>query len=261
MVLDALSPQRRRLVFGVGALALALIVAIAVVVLVRTRSVDPVPQDELGPVLLVPGYGGSGDSLQNLAATVRASGRTAIVVPEVGNGTGDLQAQADALATVVDQTLTERHAPSVDVIGYSAGGVVARLWARNSGGAAQARRILTLGSPQHGTSQAALGAEIGGGCPTACQQLVPTSDLLRQLNAGDETPAGPAWVTIRSTTDQVVTPVNSAALDGALNIVIQDVCPGSSPGHADLPDSPVTRAAITSALGVAPPTAPTRVRC
>lgn len=261
MMLEALSPQRRRLVYVLGVLALAVIVLIAVVVIVRNRTPTPVPQDELGPVLLVPGYGGSGDSLQNLAGQVRAAGRTAIVVPEVGSGTGDLQAQADALATLVDQTLAEGRAPSVDVIGYSAGGVVARLWARNNGGAAQARRILTLGSPQHGTSQAALGAEIGGGCPTACQQLVPASDLLRRLNAGDETPAGPDWVTIRSTSDQVVTPVSSAALDGAVNIVIQDVCPGSTDGHPELPDSPVTRAAITSALGVSPPAPPTDVRC
>ena len=83
---------------------------------------------------------------------------------------------------------------------------------------------LTLGSPQHGTNQAALGVEFAGSCPAACEQLVPDSDLLRRLNAGDETPAGPLWATIRSTTDQVVTPVDSAALSGALNIVVQDVC-------------------------------------
>ncbi len=261
MVLDALSPQRRRLVLGVGIGVLVLIVVIAAVLVVRSRSVTPVPQDQPGPVLLVPGYGGNGDSLQALATAVRSSGRTAVVVPEVGDGTGDLDAQAAALARVVDDELASSGAPSVDVIGYSAGGVVVRLWARDHGGDGQARRILTLGSPQHGTSQAALGAEIGGGCPTACQQLVPGSEVLRTLNAGDETPAGPEWATIRSTSDAVVTPVTSAALDGALNIVIQDVCPGTTPGHGDLPDDPVTVAAIGSVLGVAAPTVPAGVRC
>ena len=261
MVLDSLSPQRRRLVLITAVLASVLIVVIAAVVLVRSRAAKPVPQDQLGPVLLVPGYGGNGDSLQNLAATIRAAGRTAVVVPEVGNGTGDLQAQADQLGEAVDDELRSTGAPSVDVIGYSAGGVVVRLWVRNDGGTSQARRVLTLGSPQHGTSTAALGSEIGGGCPTACQQLVPGSDLLRRLNAGDETPAGPLWATIRSTTDQVVTPVDSAALDGALNIVIQDVCPGSTAGHGDLPDSPVTRAAVTAVLSAATPSVPTGVSC
>ena len=107
-------------------------------------------------------------------------------------------------------SVQDRGATSVDVVGYSAGGVVARLWVRDKGGVDLARRVLTLGSPHHGTTQAALGAEFAGGCPPACEQLVPDSDVLRRLNAGDETPDGPLWATIRSTSDQVVTPVESA---------------------------------------------------
>ena len=146
------------------------------------------PQDQPGPVLLVPGYGGRVASLDPLAAALRAAGRDVVVVPRLGDGTGDLRAEAEHLADVAEQTLAETGAPSVDVIGYSAGGVVARLWVRDHGGAALARRVLTLGSPHHGTSQAALGRELAGGCPTACEQLVPDSDLLRRLNAGRRDP-------------------------------------------------------------------------
>jgi hypothetical protein len=149
----------------------------------------------------------------------------------------------------------------VDVVGYSAGGVVARLWVRDEGGGSLARRVLTLGSPQHGTSQAALGLELAGGCPAACEQLVPDSDLLRRLNAGDETPDGPLWATVRSTADRVVTPVESAALAGALNVVVQDVCPSSRAAHPDLPSDPVVLAALDTVLGVAPPAAPADVTC
>jgi Lipase (class 2) len=121
-------------------------------------------------------------------------------VDPVSDGTGDLRAQAAHLGELADRVRKDAGAASVDVIGYSAGGVVARLWVRDGDGGDVARRVLTLGSPQHGTSQAALGAEFAGGCPTACEQLIPDSDLLRRLNAGDETPAGPLWATIRSTT-------------------------------------------------------------
>jgi pimeloyl-ACP methyl ester carboxylesterase len=261
-VLDALSPQRRRLVLGTGGLVLVLVLAVVVVVVVRAAgSVEPAPQDRPGPVLLVPGYGGAGASLAPLAEALRASGRQAVVVPPVGDGTGDLRVQAAHLGEVARGVLDDTGAPSVDVIGYSAGGVVARLWVRDEGGAPLARRVLTLGAPQHGTSQAALGAELAGGCPTACEQLAPDSDLLRRLNAGDETPAGPAWATVRTTADRVVTPVDSAALAGALNVVIQDVCPTSTAGHPDLPSNPVVLAMLRSALGPGAPAAPTSATC
>lgn len=263
IMFDALSPQRRRLVLGAGALVLLLITAIAVVAVVRVaaNSVHPVPQGDPGPVLLVPGYGGSGQSLQPLAAALRSAGRTAVIVEPVDDGTDDLRKQAEHLAEVADQVRDDAGAASVDVIGYSAGGVVARLWVRDDGGAQVARRVLTLGSPHHGTSQAALGAELAGGCPTACEQLVPNSDLLRRLNAGDETPAGPLWTTVRSASDQVVTPVDSAALSGALNILVQDVCPGSAAAHGDLPSNPVVLAALGSVLGVGMPEPPANVEC
>ncbi len=257
-MLDSLSPQRRRVVLVTAALAGLLVVALIATSVVRgmARSVDPVPQDQPGPVLLVPGYGGRVASLDPLAAALRAAGRDVVVVERLGDGTGDLRAEAEHLRDVAERTRADRNVPSVDVIGYSAGGVVARLWVRDYGGAEVARRVLTLGSPHHGTSQAALGRELAGGCPTACEQLVPDSDLLRRLNAGDETPDGPRWATVRSTGDQVVTPVDSAALDGAVNILVQDVCPGSSASHGELPGDPVTLAALTSVLGVDPPHPP-----
>ncbi len=248
---------------GTAGLVLLLVLLLVVSGVVRARrdAVHPVAQDQLGPVLLVPGYGGTGDSLQPLAAALRAAGRTAVVVPEVGDGTGDLAEQATHLGEVAAAAQRDAGASSVDVVGYSAGGVVARLWVRDDGGGSVARRVLTLGAPQHGTTQAALGSQLAGGCPPACEQLVPDSDLLRRLNSRDETPAGPQWVTLRSRSDTVVTPVDSAALDGALNVVVQDACPASTAGHPDLPTNPVTLALLTSALGPGTPAAPTAVRC
>jgi len=262
-VLDALSPQRRRLVLGAGSVVLVVIMAVAVITVIRAidSSARPVSQTDPGPVLLVPGYGGNVGSLEPLAAAVRSAGRTAVIVDPAGDGTGDLRAQAEHLGEVANRVREDAGAASVDVIGYSAGGVVARLWVRDGGGAEVARRVLTLGSPQHGTSQAALGAEFAGGCPEACEQLIPDSDLLRRLNAGDETPDGPMWATIRSTTDQVVTPVDSAALSGALNIVVQEVCSGSTVAHGDLPRHPVVLAALDSVLGADPQQAPSDVTC
>ena len=259
-MLSSLAPARRRLVLTVAtitssAVIVALVIA-AVVALRPDKHATPVSQATPGPVLLVPGFGGSTTGLDALAAVLRRHGKDAQVLRLPGDGRGDLDAQARVLGTAVTAALARTHATSVDVIGYSAGGVVARLWVRDHGGASQARRVLTLGSPQHGTSQAELGRDLAGGCPVACEQLVPDSDLLRRLNARDETPNGPLWITLRSTADQVVTPVGSAALDGALNLVVQDYCPQARTAHGDLPSDPVTLATLRSVLGAGPPQPP-----
>ena len=160
-----------------------------------------------------------------------------------------------------DQTIDRTGIGSVDVVGYSAGGVIARIFVRDDGGDSVVRRVLTLGSPHHGTDVATLAEQVGGGCPTACEQMVTGSELLRRLNAGDETPDGPRWITVRTEDDHTVTPPDSAELDGALNIDVQQVCPGSTTTHGGLPSDPVVLATVDSALGVGPPKAPSGVTC
>ena len=92
---DALSPARRRFVLGLCALAaLAVIAAVAAALISREPAPKPVSQDALGPVLLVPGYGGATAALDVLADALRQSGRDATVVALAGDGTGDLREQA-----------------------------------------------------------------------------------------------------------------------------------------------------------------------
>ncbi len=260
-VLDALSPSRRRLVLlAVGGLLL-LLAGVPGVLLVRAASgARPVVQDRLGPVLLVSGYGGSVRALEPLRAALRAAGRDVVVVPVTGGGTGDLAGQATALGRQVEAVLRRTGAASVDVVGYSAGGVVAREWVR-SGGGSVARRVLSIGSPQHGTALAELAVGVAGGCPAACRELQPDSALLRRLNARDETPPGPVFVSVWSSADLVVVPADSARLDGGLNLTVQSVCPRARTSHGGLPADPVVQALLRTALGTAPPAVPTGVRC
>lgn len=243
----------------------ALLVAVSVVAtLVVVRAVggaDPVAQDRPGPVLLVSGYGGSTRVLEPLRATLERAGRDVVVVPPVDGGTGDLEAQAEALAGQADAALARSGAGSVDVVGFSAGGVVARSWVRDHGGASVARRVLSVGSPQHGTSVAELALGLAGRCAEACRQLVPGSALLRGLNAGDETPAGPVFVSVWSETDRVVVPGDSGRLSGALNLAVQSLCPRARTEHGDLPSDPVVQALLGTALGAGAPRTPTEVRC
>jgi triacylglycerol lipase len=263
-VLSSLPPVRRRLLLGVlAALLIGVLVAVVLVVTGQARSgplAGPVPQDRPGPVLLVPGYGGSTASLEVLARRLRAAGREARVVPMPGSGTVDLAEQATALRIAAEAEL-DGGAPSVDVVGYSAGGVVARLWAVDEGGRSVARRVVTLGAPHHGSDVAALaGSLLPRQCPAACRQLVPDSDLLTRLNV-DETPDGPAWVSVWTTQDQIVTPPESARLDGAVNIPVQAVCADAVVGHGELPTDRLVQALVLAALARTPPLAPTAADC
>jgi hypothetical protein len=87
-------------------------------------------------------------------------------------------------------------------------------------------------------------------------QLALGSDLLRKLDAGDETPDGPRWITMRTLADQTVTPIDSAKLEGALNLEIQDLCPGATTTHGQLPGDPVVLATLPVVLGSKAPRVP-----
>ncbi len=258
-MLSSLAPARRRLVLIVASLVLAgTLAGVLVTIVDRDEPVPQTPQGTAGPVVLVPGYGGDAGSLRRLAATLHAHGKDATVVTLPDNGRGDLNAQAAALGDTVRAVLRRTGAAHVDVVGYSAGGVVARLWVRDHGGATRARRVVTLGSPHHGTDLAALAGGIApAACPTACQQLAPNSELLTRLNAGDETPAGPTWVSIWTTHDDVVVPPGSAELRGALDVTVQSVCPTDVVGHGGLPTDRYVAAMVLHVLADGPAQQPT----
>ncbi len=252
-----LSPRRRALLTVVTAAATLLAVAVVGLVVgprILNRARPVPPQDRPGPVLLVPGFGGGTSGMAVLAGRLRAAGREAIVVQLPDDATGDLHQQAAALDRYAADAL-RAGAPSVDVVGHSAGGVVARLWAQDHDGAHRARRIVTLGSPHHGAGLAAAGTALGpGACPVACQQLAPGSRFLAGLHT--PVPRPPQWLALWTIQDETVTPVESARLEGAVNLAIQSVCPAAVLGHGDLPTSPLATGFVLAALGPGPLTTP-----
>ncbi|RSM48936.1 lipase [Actinoplanes sp. ATCC 53533] len=250
-----MAPRRRIAIIAAAVVVLAVLAGLGVRLLGGDSRSGRPDQAIPGTVLLVPGYGGSQAALSRLAQRLAAAGRVARVVALPGDGTGDLLVQADALEDAV-RTALGSGAPSVDVIGYSAGGVVTRLWVRRHEGATAARRIVTLGSPLHGARIAGIGSALApDACPTACRQLAPGSAVLNDL-AGDPLPPGLPWLSIWTENDQTVQPPESARLDGAVNVPVQSLCPGAVISHGELPTDPVVTALVLRALGPAPLAAP-----
>jgi triacylglycerol lipase len=250
------SPRRRLLV----AVLVAVVLVAAGVVGVRllrpgapTVTPDARPaQDRPGPVLLVPGYGGGRGSLEQLAARIETTGRSATVLTLVGDGTGDLSAQVAVLDAAVTTALAGG-APSVDVIGYSAGGVVAGLWVARDDGAHKARRVVTLGAPLAGTSLAATAAVVApDACPAACRQLAPGSAEIAELTRDRVGEALP-WLAVWTADDETVTPPAAAAqLPGTVSVQVQAVCPGARVTHSALPTDPVVTGLVLRGLSADP---------
>ncbi|KAB2348595.1 alpha/beta fold hydrolase [Actinomadura rudentiformis] len=250
----ALSPRRRVLVGGVVLAVLAVAVVMGVRAVLPGADDREVAQDRPGPVLLIPGYGGGVGGMRILAERLRQEGRQAELVQLPGDGRGDLREQARTVDRYVADAL-RGGAPSVDLVGHSAGGVVARLWAQEHGGAGKARRMVTLGSPHHGAELATAGSALGVACPAACQQLVPGSSLLRRL--GDDAPERPALMSVWTTRDETVTPPTSSRLNGdAVNVELQSICPSARTDHSQLPSDPQVVGIVLRALGTGPFEAP-----
>jgi triacylglycerol esterase/lipase EstA (alpha/beta hydrolase family) len=189
------------------------------------------------PVFVVPGYASDAGSVSVLVSALRAAGREVRVVVTPGGGRARMAAGAAAL----DREVRASGAAAVDVVGFSAGGLVVRTWVTLSGGAARARHVVTLSAPHHGSR-----ALLHVACADGCVDLLPGSALLRRLPRA--LPAGPGYVAFWTADDESVTPPSSSMLDGARNVRVQDVCPGRHVAHLDMVGDTAVVAMAVAAL-------------
>ncbi|GAA4901828.1 alpha/beta hydrolase family protein DUF915 [Actinomycetospora succinea] len=253
------APRRRTFLLAVTAVLLAATTLVTDAV-VREWGVPPAadPLDK-GAVVLVPGYGGARDALVGLAFRLRIVGRPSVVVALPANGTGDLRSQAAMIDGTVRDLL--RHGVrTVDLVGYSSGGVAVWQYLATGRTAPAVRRVVTLGSPLQGTEIAAAGTALTPEvCEQACRQLVPGSALLTEL-AVRPRPAIP-WLSLWTETDGIVRPADSAALPGVTAIRLQSVCPSAQTPHASLPRAGLVMGLVLRALGTRPLPRPTAADC
>lgn len=257
--LGGLAPRRR--VFVVGMIAVLVVVGAAVTgSVVREWGVPPAAEArDMGTIVLVPGYGGGSRALEALSIRLRVIARPTVVMALPADGTGDLNEQAAAIDSTVRGLL--RHGEtSVDLVGYSAGGVAVWQYLQTGRTAPAVRRVVTLGAPLQGAEVAAVGAAlVPGVCAPACRQLVPGSALLSGLAARPR-PSVP-WLSLWSDTDRTVTPPDSAALPGIASIRLQSICPASVTSHTGLPTDALPMGLVLRALGTRALPAPTVAEC
>jgi hypothetical protein len=74
-------------------------------------------------------------------------------------------------------------------------------------------------------------------------------------------PAALPWLSLWTENDQTVTPPDSARLTGAVNVPVQQICPGVQVSHSELPSNPLVTGIVLAALDNPVLSAPQPAQC
>lgn len=205
--------QRLRL-FGNEFAALAQ--SVPKMVLYRVLMPEPPAGPAALPILLVHGVGCNAGIWSGLRGYLEAHALGPVYALSYGPPLASIEHFADQLAQRIEAIRTRTGAAQVLLVGHSMGGLVARAYLRQAGGAA-VRKLITLGTPHEGSRHAWLmyGASLA--------DMRPGSAFLTTLNTGiADAPAVPV-VSLWSWHDSMVTPQTSSRLAWAHNIEIGGV--------------------------------------
>jgi triacylglycerol esterase/lipase EstA (alpha/beta hydrolase family) len=155
---------------------------------------------------------------------------------------GSVESMALRLKRVLDANVGGGR---IDLVAHSLGGLVSRYYLQRLGGARRVDRLITLGTPHHGTHAANF-------LPTKLvRQLLPESSLIRELNAQPE-PEGLRTTSIVAGRDVLIQPVDSARCPFGSSVDFDDF------GHVELLFRPEVMSEIAFHLGAPEPRRPAR---
>ena len=203
-------------------------------------SAVPSPGEGRLPVLLIHGYVCNRGFWAPLSRRLAQAGivHGAVDLEPVGAGIDEF---VPLVARAVDELLTHTGARQVILVAHSMGGLVARAFLRQHG-VQQVARVITLGTPHHGTALANLA--VGRNARQMSRPGGAPNVWLAQLDA-DETPATRALFTsIWSHHDNIVAPQASSHLPGATNIALGGI------GHVALAADPRVMRQVLSEITI-----------
>jgi triacylglycerol lipase len=163
------------------------------------------------PVLLVHGLWDSSVRIAPLARGLASRGIGPIACVDLvpSDGRAPIAVLGEQVAASADALRVEHAAPRIDLVGFSMGALACRYYLQRCGGAAFARRFISISGPHRGTLTAYALPFAG------VRQMRPGSELLLGLER-DPAPFGDVQVhCIYTPYDLMVVPATSALLTGA----------------------------------------------
>jgi triacylglycerol lipase len=196
----------------------------------RSRKRTP-RRAEQRTLVLVPGYLANRSALLPLAGYLRTRGHKQILAYEYSASAGIEQA-----AIGLRRFLRERvRGGRIDLVCHSLGGLVARVYLQQLGGARRVDRCITLGTPHRGTYNAYwLASRVG-------RELRPDSPFLARLDASRARAERVRFASIVAGSDNIVIPRVFSSNDAVVHV------PGL--GHMGLLFSPTALRAVAERLG------------
>ena len=206
-------------------------------------QLQPTHQQQGLPVLLIHGYAGNSGywlPMSKLLKQARIS-HYGIDLEPPGASIDDFVPQVEA---AVARLRRETGSPQVIILAHSMGGLVARAYLRDCARrhvAAPVARVITLGTPHHGTAL----ASFGPGSNAA--QMRRDSPWLEALAASEANTQRMLFSSIYSVHDNIIAPQDSSDLPGARNLVFGAI------GHVALGRHPdIMRCALQEIAAAAP---------
>lgn len=148
----------------------------------------------------------------------------------------DLETLTEELAKKVDELRIKLKTDKFILVGHSMGGIIARNYVQNRGGAAYVSDMISLGSPHHGSKLAPFAVSNMG------KSLLPGSKFLIEFNKV-AWPKETRAVSIYTRYDNIVLPADSSRMEEAQNIELNGM------GHTGLLFHPGAIQAVIDAIG------------
>ena len=186
---------------------------------------DPCGRKDGTPILLVHGYVCNRGLWLALRRRLAAAALGPVYTVTLAPLFGGIDVLVPKLDAKIEAICAETGAPSVMIVAHSMGGLVVRAYLVQRQAQANSRvaKLVTLGSPHHGTQLAHLGIGINASQMRDQSEWLET---LEDMEAAGDTP--PATLSIYTLNDDLVYPPESSVLDWAVNV------PVSAVGHMGL---------------------------
>jgi triacylglycerol lipase len=175
----------------------------------QLRSAQVAARDEhrsdRNPILLVHGLMDTSSKMRKIASHLRGLGWQVFDIDLIPNhGAARLEILAGQVADLIDRTFAPDR--SIDLLGFSMGGLVSRYYIQRLGGIDRVQRFITISTPHNGTIAANFSTQPG------CVQMRPDHKFMQDLNSDVDRLNSLNFTSLWTPFDLIILPPSSSQL-------------------------------------------------